>query len=164
VRSRFVWLLALFVAETLTGTVLRRFSGELEAVLALAFFVPLIIGTGGNAGSQTVTTVVRALALKEVARSDALRVLGRELVTAILLGLMLGMSRFFRGELWGLARDGDGRRDHHRRVCCGPTSSGRSFRSWPIGRDRPDIMSAPLLATLVVPPAWSFTSRSPPPS
>jgi magnesium transporter len=105
VRSRFVWLLALFVAETLTGTVLRRFSGELEAVLALAFFVPLIIGTGGNAGSQTVTTVVRALALKEVARSDALRVLGRELVTAVLLGLMLGIVAFFRVELWGVGRE-----------------------------------------------------------
>jgi magnesium transporter len=100
VRSRFVWLLALFVAETLTGSVLRRFSGELEVVLSLAFFVPLIIGTGGNAGSQTVTTVVRALALKEVNRGDALRVLGREVVTAIFLGVALGTVAYFRVQLW----------------------------------------------------------------
>jgi magnesium transporter len=52
-RARFVWLLLLFAAETLTGSVLRLFSHELEAVLTLSFFIPLIIGTGGNAGSQT---------------------------------------------------------------------------------------------------------------
>jgi magnesium transporter len=140
VRSRFVWLLALFVAETLTGTVLRRFSGELEAVLALAFFVPLIIGTGGNAGSQTVTTVVRALALKEVARSDALRVLGRELVTAVLLGLMLGIVALFRVDLWGVwRRDGGGRRiDHHRRRVVGQRRRVAHSDPGRIGRHRPD--------------------------
>lgn len=63
VRARFLWLLGLFVAETLTGTVLRHFSTELQAVVSLSFFIPLLIGTGGNAGSQTVTTVIRALAL-----------------------------------------------------------------------------------------------------
>ncbi len=102
VRSRFVWLLALFVAETLTGTVLRHFSFELEAVVSLSFFIPLLIGTGGNAGSQTVTTVIRALALKEVHHNDALRVLFRELRTAAILGTLLGVVAYGRVLLWGL--------------------------------------------------------------
>ena len=66
VRSRITWLVLLFVAETATGTVLRHFEDELAKVVALSFFIPLLIGTGGNAGSQTVSTVIRALALGEV--------------------------------------------------------------------------------------------------
>jgi magnesium transporter len=103
VRARFFWLLGLFVAETLTGTVLRHFSGELEAVVSLSFFIPLLIGTGGNAGSQTVTTVIRALALKEVRHGDAVRVLLRELRTAAILGTLLGAVAFGRVLLWGLS-------------------------------------------------------------
>jgi len=102
VRARFFWLLGLFVAETLTGTVLRHFSGELQAVVSLSFFIPLLIGTGGNAGSQTVTTVIRALALKEVHHHDALRVLFRELRTAAIHGTLLGAVAFGRVLLWGL--------------------------------------------------------------
>ncbi len=63
VRLRFNWLLLLFVTETLTGTVLRHFEDELAKVVALSFFIPLLIGTGGNSGSQTVTTIVRGLAV-----------------------------------------------------------------------------------------------------
>jgi magnesium transporter len=92
----------LFVAETLTGTVLRHFSRELEAVVSLAYFIPLIIGTGGNAGSQTVTSVIRALALDEVRRSDVLRILVREVYTSLLLGVLLGGVAFVRVELWGI--------------------------------------------------------------
>lgn len=102
VRARFSWLLALFVAETLTGTVLRHFSTELEAVVSLSFFIPLLIGTGGNAGSQTVTTVIRGLALGDVHRRDALRVLRRELLSGALLGALLGAVAFGRVLLWGL--------------------------------------------------------------
>jgi len=101
-RARFVWLLLLFAAETLTGTVLRMYSQELEAVLTLSFFIPLIIGTGGNAGSQTVTTVIRALALQQITRRDALRVLAREVGTGLLLGVALGAVAFFRVQLWGV--------------------------------------------------------------
>src|ERR1041385_8878394 len=61
VRKRIGWLLLLFVAETFTGTVLRHFENELAAVVALSFFIPLLIGTGGNAGSQTVTTIIRSM-------------------------------------------------------------------------------------------------------
>ena len=62
VRSRITWLVLLFVAETATGTVLRTFEDELAKVVALSFFIPLLIGTGGNAGSQTVSTVISARA------------------------------------------------------------------------------------------------------
>ncbi|MBI3725586.1 magnesium transporter, partial [bacterium] len=74
VRSRITWLVLLFVAETATGTVLRHFEVELQKWVQLAFFIPLLIGTGGNAGSQTVSTVIRALALGEVRLRDVLRV------------------------------------------------------------------------------------------
>ena len=70
VRKRVGWLLLLFVAEAYTGSVLRAFSNELEAAVALSFFIPLLIGTGGNIGSQTVTLIVRAMALNEVSLRD----------------------------------------------------------------------------------------------
>lgn len=105
VRSRVTWLILLFVAETLTGTVLRAFEDELARVVALSFFVPLIIGTGGNAGSQTVSTIIRALALGEVRTSDVGRVIGREVLTGLLLGLLLGTVAFFRAQLWGVGAD-----------------------------------------------------------
>lgn len=65
IRKRVGWLLLLFVAETFTGTVLRTFEEELAAVVALSFFIPLLIGTGGNTGAQTVSTLIRGLALGE---------------------------------------------------------------------------------------------------
>lgn len=105
VRSRLSWLVLLFVAETATGTVLRHFEGELAKVVALSFFVPLLIGTGGNAGSQTVSTIIRALALGEVRLSDALRVLAKEATTGVLLGLLLGSIAFGRAKMWGVGYD-----------------------------------------------------------
>ncbi len=100
VRKRIVWLMLLFVAATLTGTVIREFETELETVIALGIFIPLITGTGGNAGSQTVTTVIRALALGEVQGRDILRVLGREITVALLLGTLLGLVGFLRSITW----------------------------------------------------------------
>src|SRR5258708_18704217 len=105
VRKRIGWLLLLFVAETFTGTVLRHYEGELAAVVALSFFIPLLIGTGGNAGSQTVSTVIRALALGEVRLRDAARVVLKELSTGLLLGLLLGSIAFGRALLWGVHTD-----------------------------------------------------------
>jgi len=102
VRSRFFWLLILFIAETFTGTVLRHFEGELKTVVALSFFVPLLIGTGGNAGSQTVATVIRALALREIKTRDALRVWFREAQTGILLGMLIGLAAFGWALLWNV--------------------------------------------------------------
>src|SRR6185436_4014000 len=101
VRKRIGWLLLLFVAETFTGTVLRHYEGELAAVVALSFFIPLLIGTGGNAGAQTVTTIIRSLALGEIRLKDVWRVLGREASTGVLVGLLVGGVAFGRALLWG---------------------------------------------------------------
>jgi len=103
VRSRFFWLLFLFVAETFTGTVLRHYEYELKTVVALTFFVPLLIGTGGNAGSQTVATVIRALALREIRPKDAFRVWQRELKTGMVLGIMIGFVAIGGALILGVA-------------------------------------------------------------
>jgi magnesium transporter len=95
-------LLILFVAETFTGTVLRHFEGELATVVSLSFFIPLLIGTGGNAGSQTVATVIRALALREVRSRDLLRVWWREARVGLALGVLIGLTGYLRALLWGV--------------------------------------------------------------
>lgn len=94
VKSRIVWLLVLIAAATLTVNVLHYFEETLAEVVALALFVPLLIGTGGNAGSQTVTTVVRALSTDEVRFSDLWRIVGRETLTGLGLGVVLGAVGF----------------------------------------------------------------------
>jgi len=94
VRKRIGWLLLLFVAGSFTSHVLRHFQMQVEALVALAFFVPLLIGTGGNAGSQTVMTVVRGLALGEIRPRDAGRVVLREMVTGLVLGVLLAAIAF----------------------------------------------------------------------
>ncbi len=94
VRRRLTWLLPLFLSGTLTGWVLDSFEWVDKLVPSLAIFVPLLIGTGGNAGSQAVGTIIRALALGEVQFSDALRVLAREWLTGLLLGILLGFLGF----------------------------------------------------------------------
>jgi len=101
VRLRFTWLLLLFVAATFTGTVLRHYENDVARVVALAFFIPLLIGTGGNSGSQTVTTIVRGLAVGEIRLRDAGRVLLREGGSGIALGLLLGIVGFGQALLWG---------------------------------------------------------------
>ncbi|MCC2670788.1 MAG: magnesium transporter [Armatimonadetes bacterium] len=90
VKKRIGWLLLLFVASSITSQVLQHFHTELQSLVTLSFFIPLLIGTGGNAGSQTVMTVVRGLALGEIRSRDASRVLVRETLTGLLLGLCLG--------------------------------------------------------------------------
>lgn len=100
-RKRIGWLLLLFVTESLTGTVLRHFQGELESVVALAFFVPLLIGTGGNAGSQTTSTIIRALAVGDIDLGDALRSLWHELRVGLLLGVGMSVIAYLRALTWG---------------------------------------------------------------
>jgi magnesium transporter len=151
VRKRIGWLLLLFVAETFTGTVLRHYEGELAAVVALSFFIPLLIGTGGNAGAQTVTTIIRSLALGEIRMMDAWRVLGRELTTGVTVGVLIGSIAFGRALLWGA----------HLPlaatvaitilvICTWSTTIGSLI---PIAAQRlgvdPAVLSAPLITTLV---------------
>lgn len=88
-RARVVWLLLLVGAAALTVTVLAAFEGTLDGNAQVAFFIPLLIGTGGNVGAQAATTAVRALAVGEVRTNDVLRVAWRECRVGVLLGLML---------------------------------------------------------------------------
>lgn len=94
---RVVWLLILIVTATLTVSVLQLFETSLESVTALALFIPLLVGTGGNVGAQAATSAVRALAVGEVRPSDALRVAWRESRVGLLLGLVLGALAFIAG-------------------------------------------------------------------
>jgi magnesium transporter len=151
VRKRIGWLMLLFVAETFTGTVLRYYEDELAAVVALSFFIPLLIGTGGNAGSQTVTTVIRSIALGEIALRDAGKVLAREASTGMLIGLLVGAVAFGRALLWGA----------HMPLAITVAITVLVICSWsttvgsliPIAAERfgidPAVLSAPLIETLV---------------
>jgi magnesium transporter len=104
-RARVGWLLVLFVAEAFTGTILRAFEGTLESVVALSFFVPLLIGTGGNVGSQTTTTIVRAMAIGDVRFRDVGRVVWKELRVGLLLGLTMAAVGVVRAATWGTGGD-----------------------------------------------------------
>ncbi len=104
-RKRINWLLLLFLTESLTGSVLRFFEAELELAVALTFFIPLLIGTGGNAGSQTTSTIIRSLAIGEIDWSDALHALWHELRIGLMLGLGMAVFAFARAELWGSSRE-----------------------------------------------------------
>jgi magnesium transporter len=90
-RARVVWLLVLAIAAVLTVNVLNVFEETLEAVVTLALFIPLLIDTGGNAGAQSATTLVRAMSVGEVEPSDGLRILLREVSVGVLLGSMLAV-------------------------------------------------------------------------
>lgn len=98
--KRIGWLLMLFFTATLTGSVMRMFEHELQAVVALAVFIPLLIGTGGNAGSQTTATIIRALATGEIDLGDALRVWWLEARIGLLLGLGMALVAFIRAITW----------------------------------------------------------------
>lgn len=151
VRKRIGWLLLLFVAGTLTSAVLHRFEDELAAVVALAFFIPLLIGTGGNAGAQTVMTVIRSLALGEVGVRQAWRVVLREATTGMVVGLLVGTVAFGQALLWqapmALALTVSVTMFA---ICVWSTTVGSLI---PILADRfgvdPAVLSAPLITTLV---------------
>jgi magnesium transporter len=100
-RSRIVWLLFLIVAATLTVNVLQVFERTLNQAVTLALFIPLVIGTGGNTGSQAATTITRALAVGEVRLNDLWVVILREARVGLLLGTMLAALAF--GPAWWFA-------------------------------------------------------------
>jgi magnesium transporter len=99
-RKRIGWLLLLFLTATLTGSVMRLFQDELQAVVSLAVFIPLLIGTGGNAGSQTTATIIRALATGDVDLGDALRVWWHEARVGLALGLGMAVVAYLRAITW----------------------------------------------------------------
>ncbi|MFN0107287.1 MAG: magnesium transporter [Blastocatellia bacterium] len=151
VRKRIGWLMLTFVAGTMTSKVLSSFQKELEVVVALTIFVPLLIGTGGNAGAQTVTTVIRSLSLGEIGVKHAWRVALRESMTGLLIGTLLGLVAFAHA-YWVT-------QDWHLAVtiattiiviCVWSTTVGSVV---PIAAHRfgvdPAVLSAPLITTLV---------------
>lgn len=99
-RKRIGWLLLLFLTATLTGSVMRLFEGVMQSVVALAVFIPLLIGTGGNAGSQTTAIIIRELATGEVEFEDALRVWLHEALVGLLLGLGMAAVAYARAITW----------------------------------------------------------------
>jgi magnesium transporter len=100
IRKRAAWLAVLFVGEMLTATAMGYFEGAIEKVIALTLFIPLIISSGGNSGSQTASIIIRALALEEVKMRDWLRVLFRELASGLALGCILGVIALARVLFW----------------------------------------------------------------
>ncbi len=100
VRKRAGWLSALFLGEMLTATAMGYFEKEIERAVVLALFVPLIISSGGNSGSQASTLVIRAMALGEVRLRDWWRVIRRELSAGVVLGSILGAIGLARILVW----------------------------------------------------------------
>ena len=100
VRKRANWLVILFLGEMLTATAMGFFESQIERAVVLALFVPLVISSGGNSGSQAATLVIRALALNEVGLRDWWRVMRREVLSGLALGLILGAIGFVRIALW----------------------------------------------------------------
>jgi magnesium transporter len=103
VRRRAGWLLVLFLSEMLTATAMGRFEEEIARAVVLALFVPLIISSGGNSGSQAASLIIRALAVGELTLRDWWRVMRRELLSGLVLGGILGFVGFLRISIWSLA-------------------------------------------------------------
>lgn len=105
VKKRAGWLVILFLGEMLTATAMGYFEHEIEKAVVLALFVPLIISSGGNSGSQAATLVIRALALGEVSLKDWWKVMRREVFSGLALGSILGAIGFLRIAIWSLFSD-----------------------------------------------------------
>ncbi len=99
-KKRVVWLIVLFLGEMLTATAMGYFEDEIAKAVVLALYVPLIISSGGNSGSQASTLIIQAMAVGEIELSDWWRVLGRALISGVLLGSVLGLIGFMRIILW----------------------------------------------------------------
>jgi magnesium transporter len=98
-RKRVVWLLVLFFAQFITVSILGHYEGLLDEATVLSLFIPILIGTGGNVGSQTVTTIIRAMALDEAAPHHIFRILRKEMATGLALGIVMATLMFGRALL-----------------------------------------------------------------
>jgi magnesium transporter len=99
-KKRVVWLIVLFIGEMLTATAMGYFEDEIAKAVVLALFIPLIISSGGNSGSQASTLIIQAMAVGEIHVSDWWRVMRREITSGLLLGSILGLVGFFRVIVW----------------------------------------------------------------
>ncbi len=104
-RKRIGWLLILFVAEMYTSSVMQAFEDELATVVALSFFIPLLIGTGGNVGTQITTTLIRAMGMGEVKLRDLGRVIWKEVSTGVLLGATMAVAGALRAWMLGVGSE-----------------------------------------------------------
>lgn len=100
VRKRATWLVILFISEMLTATAMGKFENEIAKAVVLSIFVPLVISSGGNSGSQASTLIIRAMALGEVGLRDWWRVMRREFISGLSLGAILGSIGFIRISIW----------------------------------------------------------------
>ena len=101
-KKRVVWLIVLFVGEMLTATAMGYFEDEIAKAVVLALFIPLIISSGGNSGSQASTLIIQAMAVGEIHVTDWWRVMRREIISGLLLGSILGVVGFFRVIIWNM--------------------------------------------------------------
>ncbi|HAN65050.1 MAG TPA: magnesium transporter [Chitinophagaceae bacterium] len=99
-KKRAGWLILLFLGEMLTASAMQFFQDEIETATVLALFIPLIMSSGGNSGSQASTLIIQAMALGELTIADWWKVMKRELITGLLLGLILGSIGYLRIMLW----------------------------------------------------------------
>jgi magnesium transporter len=102
VKKRAVWLVVLFLGEMLTASAMTYFEGELAKAIVLATFIPLIISSGGNSGSQAATLIIRSLSLGEITVHDWWNVMRREVMSGLMLGGILGVIGFFRVIFWAM--------------------------------------------------------------
>jgi magnesium transporter len=100
IKKRAGWLMALFIGEMFTATAMSHYENDIAKAVVLALFIPLVISSGGNSGSQATTLIIRAMALGEVRLKDWWRVMSRELISGLSLGLILGSIGFVRIMLW----------------------------------------------------------------
>jgi cation transporter-like permease len=162
IKKRARWLTILLIGEMLTATALGFFQKELDKAIVLSLFLPLIISSGGNSGSQASTLVIRAMALGEVRVADWLRVFRREIQMGVVLGAILGSVAALRVMIWGAAGAYSGSAGQHF-VMVGLTVAASlvgcvlwgtlmgamlPFALRKVGAD-PASASAPLVATLV---------------
>jgi magnesium transporter len=100
IRKRAGWLVILFLGEMLTATAMNHFEHEIERAVVLSLFIPLLISSGGNSGSQATSLIIRALALREVRLKDWWRVISREVAAGVMLGAILGVVGLARILIW----------------------------------------------------------------
>lgn len=159
IKKRAVWLSILFIGEMFTATVMGFFEHEISQAVVLALFLPLIISSGGNSGSQASTLIIRALALNEITLKDWIYVFRREIITGLLLGIILAIIGFIRITIWQYAGNSYG--DHWILLAATVACSIIGVVAWGslMGSMLPFIMkklgfdpatsSAPFVATLV---------------
>ena len=95
-QGRIVWLMVLMVSATITGNIIGHFQAVLHSTIGLTVFIPMLMGTGGNAGAQSSTLIIRGMAVGELKRRDTFRILFKELRVSLVVGAALGFTNFVR--------------------------------------------------------------------